>query len=104
MFHAWLAILLFTQSAADIYNCATAFVEKRDLTTAQAAVDEALRVDARFVPALTLKAKLAMACDQLETAQQALDAAVVMAPKQPCLRFLLGVVYYLKNDFAGTQK
>jgi tetratricopeptide (TPR) repeat protein len=100
----WLAVLFFAQSASDLYNRADEMLRKRDLPAAQAAVDEALQLDPRFVPALTLQAKLAMANDQLGMAQQALETAITVAPKQPSLRFLLGVVFYLKNDFNSAMK
>jgi tetratricopeptide (TPR) repeat protein len=102
---AWLAALVFlAQSSTDMYDRAHALLDKRDLAGARAAVDEALRINPRLLPALTLKAKLAMASEQLEQAQQALEAALAIAPKQSYPRFLLGVVFYLKNDFPRARQ
>jgi len=92
-------MLLFAQSASELYDRANTLVEKRDLPAARAAIDQALRVDPRLVPALTLRAKLAMANDELDEAERSLKKAIDIAPRQSSLRTLLGIVSYLKNDF-----
>ena len=92
-------MLLFAQSASEMYDRANTLVEKRDLPAARAAIDQALRVDPRLVPALTLRAKLAMANDELDEAERSLKKAIEIAPTQSSIRTLLGIVSYLKNDF-----
>jgi Tfp pilus assembly protein PilF len=91
--------LFLAQSATEVYRRAGALLEKRDLDGARAAVDEALRLDPKLVPALALKAKLAINDDRLEEAHRLLDTAIALAPRQRDLRFLLGMTLYLKNDF-----
>lgn len=52
---------------------------------ALAAVGEALRLDANLVPALTLKAKLAMAANRFDLARQSLERALAVDPKAPSM-------------------
>jgi tetratricopeptide (TPR) repeat protein len=73
------------------------FVAKK-LPEALAAVEEALRLDPKLVPALTLKAKLAMAGYRLDVAQQCLEKALRIEPRAAYAQFLYGLVAYLGND------
>ena len=73
------------------------FVAKK-FPEALAATDEALRLDPKLVPALTLKAKLAMAAYRLDVAQLCLEQALAVAPKAEYAQFLYGLVAYLGND------
>src|SRR5215217_1794611 len=93
------ACLFLAQSAADVYQRASLLLERRDLEGARAAVEEALRLDPKLVPALVLKAKLAMQADRLDEAEHALEAVLSLEPSQRQPRFLLGMALYLKNDF-----
>ena len=67
---------------------------------ALAAADEALRLDPKLVPALTLKAKLAMATYQLDVARQCLEQALKLEPRAPYAQFLYGLEAFLGNDLA----
>jgi tetratricopeptide (TPR) repeat protein len=73
------------------------FVEKK-LPEALAAAEEALRLDPKLVPALTLKAKIAMASYRLDTAAQCLEQALALDSRAPYAQFLYGLVAYLGND------
>ncbi len=75
----------------------TLFVAKK-FPDALAAVDEALWMDPKLVPALTLKAKLAMVSFQLEVARQCLEQALAIDPRAPYAQFLYGLEAYLGND------
>lgn len=77
------------------------FVAKK-LPEAVAAVDEALRLSPKLVPALTLKAKLAMAAGQLEVARQCLERALALDPRAQYAQFLYGLEAYLGNDLAAA--
>ena len=77
------------------------FVEKK-LPEALAAVDEALRLDPKLVPALTLKAKLAMAAYRLDVARQCLEQALAIDPRAPYAQFLYGLEAYLGNDMKAA--
>jgi len=73
------------------------FVEKK-FPEALAATEEALRLDPKLVPALTLKAKLAMAAYRLDVARRCLEQALALDPRAPYAQFLYGLVAYLGND------
>lgn len=77
------------------------FVEKK-LPEALAAADEALRLDPKLVPALTLKAKLAMAAHRLDVARQCLEQALAIDPRAPYAQFLYGLEAYLENDMKAA--
>ena len=65
---------------------------------ALAAVEEALRLDANLVPALTLKAKLAMAANRFDMARQSLERALAIDPKAPYAQFLYGMEAFMNNE------
>ena len=75
------------------------FVEKK-IPEAQAAVDEALRLDPKLVPALTLNAKLAMAEQRFDVAQECLARALAIDPRASYAQFLYGLAAYMGNDLA----
>jgi tetratricopeptide (TPR) repeat protein len=73
------------------------FVAKK-LPEALAATEEALRLDPKLVPALTLKAKLAMAGNRLDVARKCLEQALAVDPAAAYAQFLYGLDAYLGND------
>jgi len=77
------------------------FVEKK-FSESLAAVEEALRLDANLVPALTLKAKLAMAANRYDLARQSLERALTVDPTASYAQFLYGMVAYLNNEMTGA--
>ncbi len=80
------------------YERANALFVAKKLPEALAATEEALRLDPKLVPALTLKAKLAMAAYRLDVARQCLEQALAIDPKAPYAQFLYGLEAYLEND------
>src|SRR5215475_11259228 len=56
-----------------------------------------------FQASLTQKARIAIAANHYDEAQRALEAAIAEDPKQPEPRFLLGFLFYLKNDFERAR-
>ena len=78
------------------------FVAKK-FPEAWAAVEEALRLDARLVPALTLKAKLAMAANRYDVARQSLERALAVDPKAQYAQFLYGMEAYMNNEMADAM-
>jgi tetratricopeptide (TPR) repeat protein len=100
----WLiAFLLAQPPAATNYQKAAELFTKHDLPGAEAAVEESLHLDPQYVPALVLKARLAMISGRMEVARRALQAAVAAGPDQNGSRFLLGFCLYLENDFQGAR-
>jgi len=80
------------------YERANALFAAKKFPEALAAADEALRLDPKLVPALTLKAKLAMAAYRLDVAKRCLEEALALDPKAPYAQFLYGLEAYLGND------
>lgn len=61
--------------------------------------DEALHLDPNFVPALLLKARLALFAHRSDIAHSCLIRAVTIDPRSENAQFLLGLYFYLQNDF-----
>src|SRR5882672_6313119 len=80
------------------YEKANALFVAKKFPEALAAAEEALRLDPKLVPALTLKAKLAMAAYRLDMARQCLEQALAIEPRAPYTQFLYGLTAYLGND------
>lgn len=80
------------------YEKANALLIAKKLPEAMAEVEEALRLDPKLVPALTLKAKLAMAGFRLDVARQCLEQALAIDPRAQYAQFLYGLNAYMGND------
>lgn len=80
------------------YERANALFAAKKLPEALAATEEALRLDPKLVPALTLKARLAMAVYRFDVARRCLEQALAIDPRSPNLQFLYGFEAYLSND------
>jgi tetratricopeptide (TPR) repeat protein len=92
-------LLLFAQGEPAGYaNAARAFAA-HDFSSAEAAVNEALRESPGYGPALLLKARLSMMQGRMDEAIGALNRAISEDPARGEPRFLLGFAYYLENDF-----
>jgi tetratricopeptide (TPR) repeat protein len=98
----FVALLLF---AADnkspglpAYEKANSLFVAKNFPDALVAVEEALRLDPKLVPALTLHAKMAMAANRFDVAQASLEQAIKVAPSSGYAQFLYGLNFYLAND------
>lgn len=80
------------------YEKANALFVAKKLPEALEATEEALRLDPKLVPALTLKAKLAMAAYRLDVARRCLEQALALDPRAPYAQFLYGLEAYMGND------
>jgi Tfp pilus assembly protein PilF len=104
LLRSWtLTFLLAQPPAAKDYLRAAELFAKHDLNGAEAAVQDSLRVDPHYVPALVLKARLAMTSGRMDVAQRALEAAIAADPNRREPRFLLGFCLYLENDFQAAM-
>jgi tetratricopeptide (TPR) repeat protein len=63
-----------------------------------AEIEKALVLDPNLVPALTLKAKLAISLNRYDVARQALEHAILVEPSSWYAHFLLGFQYHLQNE------
>ena len=86
------------------YDTASALFAANKPAESRAALDEALRLDPNLVPALTLKAKLAMLENRYVLARQTLEQALRVAPSSWYAQFLYGMQYYLGNEMQLAQK
>jgi tetratricopeptide (TPR) repeat protein len=66
------------------------------------AVDQALRLDPKLVPALTLKAKLAMAANRYDVARESLEQAIAADPSSWYAQFLYGFQFYRQNELPAA--
>ncbi len=97
----WLLVtLLAASSAMDWYRQANSLFAEGKYAEAEVAIENALKLDPKLVPALTLKAKFAMGFSQFDTARECLLQAADLAPESPYVQFLLGFFYYVDNDFS----
>lgn len=86
--------------AQQAYERANKLFEQNQLPQSMAALDEALAADPKNVPALTLKAKIAIGSNRLDIAGQCLERAVAADPSSWYARFLFGFWYYLRDDWS----
>jgi tetratricopeptide (TPR) repeat protein len=104
---AIVVLCLFSLAAAAPVSPGYAAYEKanklfvaRKFTETAAALDEALRLDPKLVPALTLKAKLEMANNHFEDARHTLERALSIDPNAEYALFLYGLEAYVSNEMA----
>ncbi len=80
------------------YERANTLYVARRLPESLAAIEDALRLDPKLVPALTLKAKMAMTMNRYDVAQESLERALATDPTSQYAQFLYGFQFYLAND------
>ena len=95
----WFVLMWLASSAMDQYNRANVLFQQRRFTEAGEAIDRALEADPRYVPALTLRGKLAMALERNQVARESFEKAAGLAPDSAYAQFMLGFFYYVENDF-----
>ncbi len=105
-----LAILMWIFAAAGqtsspgyaAYRRADQLFVERKFAECQQALEEALRADPKLVPALTLKAKLAMAANRYDLARETLERAIAADPGAWYARFLYGFQFYQQNEMPAA--
>jgi tetratricopeptide (TPR) repeat protein len=80
------------------YDKANRLFVARQFQESMNALDEALRLDPKLVPALTLKAKLAMAADRYDVARESLERALAADPSAWYAQFLYGFQFYKQSQ------
>ena len=85
--------------AQQAYDRANALFEQKNLPGSLAALEEALSADPNNVPALTLKAKIAISVNRPDIAGECLKRAVAADPASWYARFLFGYWHYLRSDW-----
>jgi predicted Zn-dependent protease len=89
---------------AAAYERANALFEKQQFDAALKELDVALRADPRLVPALTLKAKLAMMINRYDVARECLNTAVAADPAGWYPQFLLGFLFYRQDKMPDAER
>jgi tetratricopeptide (TPR) repeat protein len=80
------------------YRQANSLFVAKKMPEALASLEQALKLDPKLVPALTLYAKIAMSMNRFELARESLERALEADPNAAYARFLYGLNYYLPND------
>lgn len=93
---AWSA--LGQSPGAAEYQKANNLFTAAKFSESSAALDRALSLDPNLVPALTLKAKLAMSLYRFDVANECLRHALEVDPKASYAQFLLGFSFYQQNE------
>jgi tetratricopeptide (TPR) repeat protein len=95
----WLLALQLVLSPAQHYENAKRAFAQRNFPQAMSEVNTALHESPDLVPALVLKARLAVFAHRPEVARSCLITAITADPASEEAQFFLGAFYYLQNDF-----
>jgi tetratricopeptide (TPR) repeat protein len=95
----WLLALQLVVSPTQHYENAKQAFTQRNFLQAMSEVDTALHERPDLVPALVLKARLAVFAHRPEVARSCLITAVTADPASEEAQFFLGSFFYLQNDF-----
>ena len=95
----WLLALQLAANPAQHYENAKQDFAQRQFTEAVSEVNIALHENPYMVPALVLKARLAVFAHRADVAKSCLITAITVDPTSEEAQFFLGVFYYNQNDF-----
>jgi len=95
----WLLALQLAVGPAQHYENAKQDFAQRKFSEAVSEVDAALHESPYMVPALVLKARLALFAHRADVAKSCLITAITADPTSEEAQFFLGVFYYNKNEF-----
>jgi tetratricopeptide (TPR) repeat protein len=84
------------------YNRADRMFREHRYQDSMDALDEALRLDPKLVPALTLRARLEMAANRYDVARQTLERALAADPRSWYAQFLYGFQFYQQNEMPAA--
>jgi tetratricopeptide (TPR) repeat protein len=96
----WLLALQLAVSPAQHYENAKQDFAQRKFSEAVNEVNIALHESPYMVPALVLKARLAIFAHHADVAKSCLITAITVDPTSEEAQFFLGVFYYNQNDFS----
>ena len=86
------------------YDRANALFEKGQFDASLKELDNALNANPKLVPALTLKAKLAMMINRYDVARECLDTALAADPAGSYPQFLLGFLFYRQDKMPDAER
>ena len=98
----WLLALQLAAGPVQHYENAKQDFAQHKFSDADSEVDAALHESPYMVPALVLKARLAIFAHHADVAKSCLIRAVTADPTSEEAQFFLGVFYYNQNDFSSA--
>src|SRR5580692_3034205 len=99
----WLLALQLAVGPAQHYENAKQDFSQRKFPEAVSEVDSALHESPYMVPALVLKARLALFAHRADVAKSCLITAITADPTSEEAQFFLGLFYYNQNDFKSAM-
>src|SRR5260370_14110737 len=94
-----LLFALLATAGTEHYERANRYFQQQQFSQAAEELTAALKENPNLVPALTLRAKLAMGLNRFDDAREDLLRAVALQPDSAYVQFMLGFYYYVDNDF-----
>jgi tetratricopeptide (TPR) repeat protein len=98
----WLLAFQLAISPAQHYENAKQDLAQRKLSEATTEVNAALHENPYMVPALVLKARLAIFARRVDVAKSCLITAITVDPTSEEAQFYLGLLFYMQNDFKSA--
>ena len=95
----WLLALQLAVGPAQHYENAKQDFAQRKFTEADSEVNTALHQSPYMVPALVLKARMALFAHRPDVAKSCLITAITADPTSEEAQFYFGLYYYMQNDF-----
>jgi tetratricopeptide (TPR) repeat protein len=95
----WLLALQLVVGPAQHYENAKQDFAQRKFSEADSEVNAALHESSYMVPALVLKARMALFAHRPDIAKSCLITAITADPTSEEAQFFLGVYYYMQNEF-----
>src|SRR3984885_3005056 len=95
----WLLAFQLAVGPAQHYEKAKQEFSQRKFSEAVSEVDAALHESPNMVPALVLKARMAVFAHRPDVAKRCLITAITADPTSEEAQFFLGLFYYMQNDF-----
>jgi len=96
----FLLVALAGSSGTADYQRANELFQQQQFVRAAEALDRAIKEDPNYVPAWTLRGKIAMAFNRFDIAREAFLKAARLDPASAYAQFMLGFFYYVDNDFS----
>lgn len=96
----FLLIALAASSGIGDYQRANELFQQQEFAKAAEALDRAIKENPNYVPAWTLRGKMAMAFNHFDIAREAFLKAARLDPASAYAQFMLGFFYYVDNDFS----
>ncbi len=95
-------LLMEASQGSQYYQRANELFKQQQFPQAAESIDLAIKKEPTFMPAWTLRGKIAMAFDRFDYARAAFERAVALAPDSAYAQFMLGFFFYVDNDFSNA--